>query len=205
MSRRQQGGRKPARMPGPTQVSARLALPFLGEISGVWEPADAERRASWELYLELASRVSVVELDREQGLLREAISSLYSLFGTTRDILRRYGPEVAPPLQPGHVSFGVLAMTTLNRVLRPLLTRWHPRLAAYESQRPQGTDPVAYERAWEHAEQLRSDIAAVREALLSLALTLQQVAGVGDLIRLDAPLPPQPPVPPQSPPPSEDG
>lgn len=81
--------------------------------------ADAERRASWELYLELASRVSVVELDREQGLLREAISSLYSLFGTTRDILRRYGPEVAPPLQPGHVSFGVLAMTTLNRVLRP--------------------------------------------------------------------------------------
>ncbi|GAA2629232.1 hypothetical protein [Streptomyces axinellae] len=66
-------------MPGPTQVSARLALPFVGEISGVWEPADAERRASWELYLELASRVSVVELDPEEGLLREALSSLYSL------------------------------------------------------------------------------------------------------------------------------
>lgn len=199
MSRRQQGQsgqrgqRKPVRVSGPTQVTARLALPFVGEISGVWEPADAERHASWELYLELASRVSVVELDRDQGFLREALSSLYTLFGTTRDILKRYGPEVAPPLQPGHLSFGVLAMTTLNRVLRPLLTRWHPRLAAYESQRPEDADPVAYEREWEHAEQLRADIAAVREALLSLALTLQQVAGVGDLIRLQAPLPPQPP------------
>ncbi|GAA2077051.1 hypothetical protein GCM10009801_32890 [Streptomyces albiaxialis] len=195
MSRRQRSTGKPARTSGPAQVTARLTIPFLGEISGVWEPADAERRASWELYLELASRVAVVELGPDEGFLREALSSLYSLFGTTRDILKKYGPEVAPPLQPGHLSFGVLAMTAMNRVLRPLLSTWHPRLAAYESQRPAGTDPVAYEREWEHAEQLRADLAAVREALLSLAVTLQGVAGVGDLIRLEAPLPPQAPPP----------
>ncbi|MCX5201923.1 hypothetical protein OG897_10730 [Streptomyces sp. NBC_00237] len=178
---------------GPTQITARLAFPFVGEIAGVWEPADAERRASWELYLDLVSRVSVAELGRDKGLLREALSSLYSLFGTTREILRRHGPAVAPPLEPGHLSFGVLAMTVLNRVLRPLLSEWHPRLAAYESQRPAHVDPVAYERAWEHAQALRGDLDAVRQALESLARTLQQVAGVSDLIALPAPAPPSAP------------
>ncbi|WP_409472739.1 hypothetical protein [Streptomyces sp. HC307] len=86
----------------------------------------------------------------------------------------------------GHVSFGLLAVTVLNRVLRPLLAQWHPRLTAYESQRPAGRDPVAYEREWEHAEALRGEIAAVRETLVSLARTLQGVAGVSDLIDLPA-------------------
>ncbi len=119
-----------------------------------------------------------------EGFLREALSSLYTFFGTTHEILRRYGPAIAPPLAPGHVSFGVLAVTVLNRVLRPLLASWHPRLTAYESRRPADIDPVAYERAWEHAEALRTEIAAVRATLVSLARTLQEVAGVGDLIDL---------------------
>ncbi|MGW7414913.1 hypothetical protein [Streptomyces sp. NPDC054863] len=180
-------------MAGPTQITARLAFPFVGEIAGVWEPADAERSASWELYLDLVSRVSVAELGRDEGMLREALSSLYSLFGTTREILRRHGPAVAPPLEPGRLSFGVLAMTVLNRVLRPLLSEWHPRLAAYESQRPEGTDPVEYEREWEYAAELRGRLDGVRKALEALARTLQQVAGVGDLIALPAPAPPSPP------------
>ncbi|KUO22799.1 hypothetical protein [Streptomyces dysideae] len=190
MARRQRRRRGPG---GPAQVTAKLTIPFVGEISGTWEPADAERSAAWELYLELVTRVSVEELDPEEGFLREALSSLYTFFGTTREILRRYGPDIAPPLAPGHVSFGVLAVTVLNRVLRPLLSQWHPRLSAYESQRPTGRDPVAYERAWEHAEALRAEITAVRQSLVSLARTLQEVAGVSDLIDLPAPRSPRSP------------
>ncbi|MES5822875.1 hypothetical protein [Streptomyces sp. RG80] len=184
MAFRQRKRRRPS---GPTQVTARLAIPFVGDITGTWEPADAERSAAWELYLELVTRVSVEELDPEEGFLREALSSLYSFFQTTREILRRYGPEVAPPLAPGHVSFGVLAVTVLNRVLRPLLATWHPRLTAYESQRPEGQDPVAWEQQWEHADALRERIGEVRRTLVSLARTLQEVADVSDLINLPAP------------------
>ncbi|WP_262505066.1 hypothetical protein [Streptomyces sp. TRM68367] len=184
MGHRQRRRRRPG---GPAQITAKLTIPFVGEISGTWEPADAERSAAWELYLELVTRVSVEELDPDEGFLREALSSLYTFFNTTREILRRYGPEVAPPLAPGHVSFGVLAVTVLNRVLRPLLASWHPRLTAYESQRPPGRDPVAHERQWEHAEALRGQIAEVRRTLVSLARTLQEVAGVSDLIELPAP------------------
>ncbi|WP_405947271.1 hypothetical protein OG588_12045 [Streptomyces prunicolor] len=188
MRHRQRRRRRPG---GPSQITARLTIPFVGEISGTWEPADAERSAAWELYLQLVTRVSVEELGDDEGFLREALSSFYTFFDTTRDILRRHGPDIAPPVPPGHISFAVLAVTVLNRVLRPLLASWHPRLAAYESQRPEGHDPVAWEREWEHADALRGAIAEVRRALRLLARTLQEVAGVGDLIDLPAPRTPE--------------
>ncbi|MFJ2906318.1 MULTISPECIES: hypothetical protein [unclassified Streptomyces] len=197
-----QSGETPRRgRTAPSQVTAKLTIPFVGEVAGLWEPADAERTAAWELYFQLASRVAVVPLERDEGVLREALTSLYSLYDVTRGILHKHGPAVAPPVPPGRLTFGVLAMVTLNRVLRPLLTVWHPRLAAYEALRPEGTDPVSYERAWSEADELRRQLDATRQALRSLARTLQQVAEVGDLIDLPVPRPPLPPParPPQPP------
>jgi hypothetical protein len=90
----------------PKQVQVKLTIPFIGEISGTWEPDEAERRASWELYVELVTRVAVVQLGPAEGLLREALSSLREVFGITRGILRRYGPAVAPKTAEQEPSFG---------------------------------------------------------------------------------------------------
>ncbi|MEV8478288.1 hypothetical protein [Streptomyces sp. NPDC051173] len=175
----------------PKQITVRMAIPLLGDITGVWEPVEAERKAAWELYAELATRISTVELGPDEGFLREALSSFYSLFGTTRDILRRYGPDVAPRRGPGQITFGALAVTVLNQALRPMLANWHPRLAAYESLRPADVDPVSYERSWEHAAALREEVARVREVLVALAKALAEVAGSADLLRPAAmPTPP---------------
>lgn len=46
-------------MRAPKSVGVKLNLRVV-EISGTWEPNDAERRAAWELYVELVTRVSVV-------------------------------------------------------------------------------------------------------------------------------------------------
>ena len=126
----------------PKQVQVRLAIPFIGEISGTWEPDEAERRAAWELYVELVTRVAVVQLGPAEGLLREALSSLREVFAITREILRRYGPAVAPKTAEQEISFGYLAVGVLNGALRPLLVVWHPTLAAYEATRPDGVSPV---------------------------------------------------------------
>jgi hypothetical protein len=80
----------------PKQVQVKLTIPFIGEISGTWEPEEAERHAAWELYVELVTRIAVVQLSPAEGMLREALSSLREVFGITREILRRYGPSVAP-------------------------------------------------------------------------------------------------------------
>ena len=65
------------------------------QIGGDWTPDDSEGNAAWEMYVELVTRISVAELREGEGVLREALTSLYSLFGTTREILRRYGPGIS--------------------------------------------------------------------------------------------------------------
>jgi hypothetical protein len=163
------------------QISLSLGLPFgLGSMSGTWEPDEQEQKAAWEMYVELITRTSIEELAEEEGSVREALSSLYTLFGTTREILRKYGPAVAKP-KGGDLSFGLIAVTVLNKVLRPLLTRWHPELADYESHRPPDASPIAYERAWPRAAELRSDLNEVRRSLRTYAGYLAEVAEVPPL------------------------
>jgi hypothetical protein len=59
-------------MPKLTSVAVSLKLPFLGDINGTWEPDETEQRAAWEMYVELVTRVSLVELQPAvcQGLCK---------------------------------------------------------------------------------------------------------------------------------------
>lgn len=165
-------------MAKPAQVSVKLSIPLFGEINGVWEPDDAERHAAWELYVELITRVTVVDIRPDEGLLREALTSVYTLFGSTREILRRYGPQVAPRRDRGRLSFGAVSVAILNGSLRPFLSRWHPLLTSYEATMPKDGDAVAHERAWDRGAELRAELADVRSSLASLAALLAEVAGV---------------------------
>ena len=79
----------------------------------------------------------------------EALSSLYTLFDTTRTILRKYGPSIAQPKGEDELSFGYLAVVILNVVLRPVLAKWHPVLLDYESTRSGSVSPLEHEREWD--------------------------------------------------------
>ncbi len=147
----------------------------------MWAVDDDDRHAAWEMYVELVTRVGAVSLGHEAGRLREALSSLYSLFATTRALLRQYGPGLARPKHGGELSFGVIAIRILNEVVRPLLAEWHPRLADWENQRPPGVAPVDHERAWPLAGELREALAAQHRALTAYADALAEVAGVPPL------------------------
>jgi len=166
---------------GLSGLNVKVKLPFL-EIGGEWEPNEAERKAAWEMYVELVTRISVIELEPDQGLLREALNSLYSLFGTTRDILRRYGPVVAQPSRGKSLSFGYIAVVVLNRVLRPLLATWHPRLQEYEVGRPPNMSMAVHERAWTSASELRAELESTRHMLLEYASLLGDVSGAPSLL-----------------------
>ena len=171
------------------KVTANIGLPFgLGSIGGEWVPEDSERRAAWELYVELITRVSVVELPRGAGLLRETLNSYYSLFATVRTILKSYGPLIARPAEGSSVSFGHLAVAVLNWVLRPTLLKWHPLLDDYESRRPNGVSRLEWETAWGSNDQLRADI-AIRGTLQSYAGLLGEVCDSKGVLRF-ATLPP---------------
>ena len=166
---------------GPNSVQVALNLHIL-QISGTWEPNDDERKAAWELYVELVTRIAVVPLSAGEGLLREALSSLYSLFGTTRNILRRYGPGVAEPKPDGQYSLGVLAVAMLNYGLRPVLARWHPALEDWEAARPPERSRGEHEMAWEYASDLRAGLDTTRDVLTQYARLMASACGVPDLL-----------------------
>lgn len=150
---------------------------FLG-IKGVWKADRNQQQAAWELYVELVTRIAVEPLGPQDSLLREALTSLYSLFSETRGVLRKYGPAVAVRIGNADISFAEIAVSVLNRVLRPLLAEWHPKLLDYESRRDVSVSPAEHERLWEHNAELRSNLAEIRKALSAYADLLARAAGI---------------------------
>lgn len=148
-------------------------LPF-GIGGAEWEADPTERKAAWSLYVELVTRIAIQPLESDVGLLREALNSLYTLFGTTRQILREAGPDVGASRE----SVGGIAIAVLNKGLRPFLSKWHPSLQAWETQRPSNTSPREHEKNWSEEPQLRRELEALRKDLEQYANALAEIVGV---------------------------
>lgn len=150
-----------------------VGLPFnLGSLE--LQNDEAQQRAAWSLYVELSTRISTVPLEDSEGILREALTSLYNVFNLTRQILREAGPEIAK----GPNSLGAIAIEVLNEGLRPFLVEWHPLLKGYEEKKPPAVTTVDHERAWEQAGDFRKELERVRQQMVIYVDALAQIAGV---------------------------
>ena len=89
----------------------------LGFMETEWEPQVKDSEAAWEMYVELLTRIATQPLSDDSGLENSALTSVYSLFGITREILRRYGKD--------SIGFAKIAIIILNQVIRPFTARWH--------------------------------------------------------------------------------
>lgn len=148
-------------------------LPF-GIGGAEWEADPTERRAAWSIYVELVTRIAVEQLEADQGVLREAMDSLYKLFAIMRQILREAGPDVGASRE----SVGGIAIAVLNKGLRPFLTKWHPALQAWEAERPSNLSPQAHEKNWTEEPQLRRELKELNQALEQYADALADIVGV---------------------------
>lgn len=150
-----------------------VSLPF-GLGSMAWKVDTTQKKAAWSLYVELVTRIAVQSLEVDQGLVREAMNSLYSLFGTTREVLKAAGPDVGASRD----SVGGIAIAVLNNGLRPFLAKWHPLLQAWEARRPVGVSPKEHEQSWSEEPKLRSELEVLRGGLEDYAKALAVIAGV---------------------------
>jgi len=153
------------------QVS--VSLPF-GIGSASWEADPTERNAGWELYIELVTRIAVQPMAEDLGTLREALNSLYTLFGSTREILRKAGPKVGA----SHDSVGGIAIAVLNNGLRPFLSKWHPLLQNWEVQRSEELSIQVHEKDWELEPELRKELEILRKNLERYAQALASISGI---------------------------
>ena len=89
-------------------TSLKINLKFL-EME--WKPNDEDAAAAWELYVELLTRITTQPLDIAHGDKKTALDSIYSLFATTRQVLKNNTRHCT--------EFSKIAIVVLNQVIRP--------------------------------------------------------------------------------------
>lgn len=127
-------------------------------------PNDADRKAAWELYVELLTRVATQYLAPDHGDEKTALDSIHALFGLTREILKS---------NPGCLEFAKLSIVALNQVIRPFTAKWH-RLSLAGA----FTEPTK-------CHEFRQDLSALQSRLRLYTVALSQIAQVEDLTQLE--------------------
>ncbi|MFE2844800.1 hypothetical protein ACFXKS_14740 [Streptomyces scopuliridis] len=128
------------------------------------------REAATRMFFQAAPRIGRrLEADGG-GTPRNTLNSLYALFAMYRD-----QSKADPPPSADGVPVHWLAMAILTRGLRPFLSVWHPRLAAYERAHP-GHAPAEWEEYAAFAEALGE----LRRSVHPYIDGLGRVAGLPD-------------------------
>ena len=151
-------------------TEVKVTIPQFSELTFVVN--NEARQVAWRLFIETVTRVATQPLDDEHGLIREALTSLYGLFATTREILNDSRPSIPVP---GSQTVENLAVTMLNWELRPFLSLWHPRLRQFEQE-----NPGSPENSWPQALTCRAELRQTQEHIRRYALGFARLAGVRD-------------------------
>jgi hypothetical protein len=144
-------------------TSLKINLKFL-EME--WKPAEPDRNAAWELYIELLTRITTQPLADMHGDERAALESVYSLFPLTREIIKRHGRDC--------IEFTKISVVILNQVVRPFTAKWHRLSSGGALKRP------------EPRLEFRSELEVLQARLRTYSGMLAEMADVEDLTRLEA-------------------
>jgi hypothetical protein len=146
-----------------SMTSLKINPPFL-EME--WKPQDYDRNAAWELYIELLTRITTQYLHPDYGDEETALRSIYSLFGLTREVIKRQGRHC--------IEFTKIAVVILNQIIRPFTAKWHK---------------LSIQKAFDDPEKckvFRKELDNLQANLRIYAKMLADMAGVEDLTNLEA-------------------
>ncbi len=143
-------------------TSLKISAPFL-ELE--WNPAEPDKDAAWELYVELLTRITTQPLSDEDGDEKTALQSVYSLFGLTRSIIKSHGRDCR--------EFTKIAIVVLNQIIRPFTAKWHKVSVAGQFNNP------------DICKEFRDDLNVLQEKLRIYTKMLSDMAGVEDLTTLE--------------------
>jgi hypothetical protein len=78
---------------------------------------DIHKNASWEMYIEMQTRITTQDLDEDEGDEASALESIAKLFQITIYILKKYGKHSS--------EFSRIALFILNEKIRLFTSKWH--------------------------------------------------------------------------------
>ena len=127
--------------------------------------AGADKKAAWDLYVELLTRVATQPLPQHHGDEKTALDSVFSVFGLTRSIMRKNGPEC--------IAFSKIAIIVLNQVIRPFTAKWH-RISLKKGFKEES-----------NRKRFRNELMGLQKKICVYAKMLADMAGVEDLTKLE--------------------
>lgn len=130
---------------------------------------DGDKEAAWKLYVELLTRITTQALPKDSGEEETALDSIYSLFKTTRQILKEQGKDC--------VEFTKLAVIVLNQIVRPFTTEWHRKMLAGKLKNVPENE--------QECRVFREELDSLQVELRKYSRALADLAGVEDLTDLE--------------------
>ena len=130
-----------------------------------FKPNYHDKNAAWELYIELLTRVTTQSIPEDFCDEKTTLQSIYSLYDTTRKILKKYGRH-------GN-EFSKIAIIILNQKVRPFTTKWHNKLLDGELDTSKNNNLF------------REELSELQTTLIIYTKMLSDMAGVEDLTELE--------------------
>lgn len=143
-------------------TSLKIKTPFL-EMD--WKPSEPDKDAAWDMYIELLTRITTQNLTKYEGDEKTALESIYSLFPTTRSVIKKNGKDC--------IEFTKIAVVVLNQIIRPFTAKWH-RISIVNG----------FEKA-KTCTQFRAELENLQKKLRVYTAMLAEMAGVEDLTKLE--------------------
>jgi hypothetical protein len=152
-------------------TEVKVNVPHISQLTFVVN--NDSRQVAWQLFVETVTRVSTQPLEEGEGVVREALTSLYGLFATTREILKATRPSTSVTAGRTVEQF---AVAMLNQELRPFLSKWHPALSRFELEHPGEA-----EASWPGNAACRQELRIVQSRIYDYAIGFAQLAGILDV------------------------
>ncbi len=130
-----------------------------------WKPKDEDKDAAWELYIELLTRITTQPLPKEHGDEATALESIHSIFGLTREVIKRHGRIC--------VEFTKIAIVILNQIIRPFTAKWHKSMIVHAFDDPK------------KCLEFRKELEEIQKCLCIYTKMLAEMSGVEDLSELE--------------------
>ena len=137
----------------------------VGFLEAEFSPNDSDKAASWDLYVELLTRITTQRLAPDHGDEKTALDSVFSIFGLTREILKHHGRDC--------INFTKISIVVLNQVIRPFTAKWHK---------------ISVEQGFQNQDickQFRNDLSKLQGQLQNYTKALADIAEVEDLTKLE--------------------
>lgn len=156
-------------------VEMEIALGGVGKVK--LQPLVEDVQIAHRIWTELATRKAALAIEPEHDVIVEVYNSWFTLFGKVRELIAAIPADLVRS-EPSTQELVRIATDTLNKGLRPHLTRWQARFRnwyAHQADALKTKTPQEVQREFKQYDELMADMQRVNEQMIQYAAELQKL------------------------------